>query len=366
MSNKLITLALLPYSQAELLRTLLKDENISCTLENVNVIQGAVSTGVKIKIYESDVERAWPIVDKFLGKKNYTDFQKDNSVVALVDFSAYSFKAALTAFNLAHKFNAKLILYHVINQLDFLTVPYSEVMAMNAEYFENMKLREEIASKKFATFLQELSQEVSLKSWNEVDVQQMIKIGYPADDILNFIDENPPRLVVMGSKGPDGNDSVVVGSTTAEVIYKSKVPVLVIPMKAKPLNWESKINLVYTTNFDKKDLLSISKLIDLSKPFDVNLSCVHISVVETNKISLSKFETLKKDMNERYADVNVDFNIVEGNDYLQTLDKYVQNNNVDVVSLTTHRRNLLTGILNPSITKALVFHSNTPLLVFHS
>ena len=134
MNEKLITIALLPYSKAEILRSMLEAEGIECTLENVNLIQGAVASGVKVRIYEGDIKKAWPIIDELLGKEVKERVKSENTVLVPVDFSTYSFKAALMAFEIAHKLGSKLIFFHVIQQPDFFSMPYSDVMAFNSSY----------------------------------------------------------------------------------------------------------------------------------------------------------------------------------------------------------------------------------------
>ncbi|MFV0290784.1 MAG: universal stress protein [Mangrovibacterium sp.] len=365
MTDKLITIAHLPYVKAEVLKNMLESAGVDCLLKNVNLLQGAIAMGVKVKVRAEDVERAWPIVDGMLGKDELKDFDKENKVVVLIDFSTYAFKAAKTAFEIAQRLELKLTFYHVINQLDFLTVPYSEVVTMNAEYFENMKIREEAAHVQFAQFLQKLADEIGRDRWSEVENEQIIKIGYPEDDILDYIDANPPKLVVMGSKGPGESDGIV-GSTTAGVIYKAKVPVLVVPIQAKEIDYNKQVKLIYSTNFDKKDLLSIAKLLDLSSEFNRHISCVHVGSEQSSALGKAKLSTLQKDLELKYPDVGIQCDIVQGEDYLSALEDYIVKNGVDLISLTTHRRNILTRLLNPSVAREMVFHSTTPLLVFHS
>ncbi|MFV0553276.1 MAG: universal stress protein [Mangrovibacterium sp.] len=365
MSDKLITIAQLPYMKAELLKTMLQDAGINSSLKNVNLLQGATAMGVKVKVCEADVERAWTFVDAIMGKEEHADFEKENKVVVLVDFSDHAYKAAKSAFEIADRLGAKLTFYHVINQLDFLTVPYSEVVSMNAEYFENMKMREEMANNQFAYFLQKLAEEIGMERWETVKNEVVVKIGYPEDDILDYIESNPPKLVVMGSKGP-GENNDIVGSTTAGVIYKAKVPVLVVPIQAKAIDYNKQIRLLYTTNFDKKDLLSIAKLLDLSGEFERHITCIHVGSEQSSALSKAKLASLQKDLEAKYPDAGIECGIVQGVDYLNTLEDYINSHEVDLISLTTHRRNILTRLLNPSVARQMVFHATTPLLVFHS
>jgi hypothetical protein len=56
--------------------------------------------------------------------------------------------------------------------------------------------------------------------------------------------------------------------------------------------------------------------------------------------------------------------LVVGKDILESLEKYIKEEKVDIISLTTHKRNMITRLFNPSLAKRMVFHTKTPLLIF--
>lgn len=366
MNDKLITIALLPYSKAEILRSMLEAEGIECTLENINLIQGAVASGVKVRIYEEDIKRAWPIIDELMGKEVKEKLKSENTILIPVDFSSYSFKAALMGFEIAQKLGAKLIFFHVIQQPDFFSMPYSDVMAFNSGLYDHLKEREELANEELSKFVTKLKDYVGKTAWESIESEHMIKLGYPEDDILYFTDKHPPRLIVMGIKGPDEDNPDIMGSTTAGVIYKSAVPVLVIPAKAPLLNLAAMKHIVYATNFDEKDIISIDKLLGLLKPFNAKLSCLHIGPDAAREWDEAKLESLHNMLNQKYPDTPIECIIQSGSNILNDLDKFIEDNNIDVLSLTTHKRNMITRIFNPSVARKMVFHVKTPLLVFHS
>lgn len=365
MEEKLITIALLPYSQAEVLRSRLKAEGIECSLENVNLIQGAVASGVRVTIHEKDVKKAYPILDKLLGKDDKIILKTENTVLVPIDFSNYSFKAALMAFEIARKLRSRMIFYHVVPQPDFFTIPYSDVVAFDSGLYEHMKEREEQANENFQAFLLKLTNYIGIKNWENIETEHMIKMGYPEDDILYYTEKHPPRLIVMGIKGPsEARD--IMGSTTAGVIYKSKVPVLVIPEKAPLLNLASLKKVVYATNFDEKDLISIEKLLGLLKPFNAKVYCLHIGNVNQKEWTEARLESMRELIKKKYPDHQIECVMVPGTDILTKLENYIEENDIDILSLTTHKRNMITRIFNPSIARKMVFHVKTPLLVFHS
>ena len=127
MDEKLTTLASLPYSKAEILRSLLESEGIDCVLEGDNFLQDAMDTGVKIRIFEKDARQAFPILEKMLGKVTTDQSKAENYVLIPIDFSHYSLKAALIGFDIAEKIGSKMVLYHSSPRPEFLTIPYSDV-----------------------------------------------------------------------------------------------------------------------------------------------------------------------------------------------------------------------------------------------
>ena len=366
MEEKIITIALLPYSKAEILRSLLEAKGISCSLENVNLIQGAVATGVKVRINTRDAKKAYPILDKMLGKVEKITQQTENSILVPVDFSSSSQKAAAMAFEVAQRLDASLVFYHVIPQPDYFTIPYSDVMAFDAGLYDHLKERENYVNEEFDQFLKQLSEQVGIKAWKRIKMEQIVKMGYAEEDILNYTEVHPPRLIVMGIKDPEKERETIMGSTTAGVIYNADVPVFVIPEKAPILNLASVKKVVYATDFDEKDFASIDKLLGILKPFNTEVTCLHIGGKDHQEWDEAKLKSMSKSLKKNYKDAELNCRIVEGNDVLSELEKYIQENRIDILSLTTHKRNMLTRIFNPSIARKMVFHMKTPLLVFHA
>lgn len=366
MEDKIITIALLPYPKAEILRELLEAKGINCSLENVNMIQGAVASGVKVRINARDAKKAYPVLDKMLGKVEKDHRETENSILVPVDFTGSSLKAAGIAVEIAQKLGSKLVFYHVIPQPDYFTVPYSDVMAFDTGLYEYLKDREQYVNKEFETFTKQLGEMTGEQALSAVATEQIVKMGYPEEDILNYTDIHQPRLIVMGIKDPEKEQDNIMGSTTAGVIYKAGSPVLVIPEKAPLLNLASVKNVVYATNFDEKDFSAIERLLGVLEPFQTTITCLHIAGQENPEWNEAKLKSMSKMLKKNFKDAPLDCKMVEGNDVLNGLEKYIQENSVDILSLTTHKRNMITRIFNPSIARKMVFHLKTPLLVFHA
>ena len=108
MEDKLVTLAILTYTKAQILKNVLENEGIETYIHNVNQIQPVVSSGVRLRIKESDLPHALKITESsawlsesIVGEKETKKGEKSNKILIPVDFSSYSMKACEFAFNLA-------------------------------------------------------------------------------------------------------------------------------------------------------------------------------------------------------------------------------------------------------------------------
>jgi hypothetical protein len=129
----------------------------------------------------------------------------------------------------------------------------------------------------------------------------------------------------------------------------------------------SNINIMYVTDFDDSDYRALRKLMRLVSPFSVRLYCVHISTSESSRWDEVKMDTLKEHIKSEYNPQQFECDLIEeGQDNLKGIQDFITNKDIDMLSMVTHKRNLISRIFNPGIEKKLLFHSNVPLLVFHA
>jgi nucleotide-binding universal stress UspA family protein len=366
MDEKLITLASLPYFKAEILRSLLEAEGITCFLENVDFLQDAMDTGVSIRISEKDAQVAFPILEKMLGKVIKDNVKRENYVLVPVDFSSYSLKAALVGFDIAEKLGSKMVLYHSCPQPEFLTIPYSDVIVYDSALFLNYEMTEKETNRKFEEFLNKLTSLIDYHRWKKAKPEYIVKVGEPEDDILSYINIHPPKLVVMGIRGGDAQSGDIMGTTTAAVILNAKVPVLAIPEKT-PDNWLQNFRrIAYATNFESNDFIAIDNLLKIMNPFEAKVICLHVDQGNNPTLDEAMLEGMKEALCEKYPEAAFECRLIHNKNLPEAIDHYIKEDQIDVLALTTHRRNLLTRLFNPSIARKMVLHTQTPLLIFHT
>lgn len=365
MNDKLVTLASLPYSQAEILRSLLESKGIECLFENIDFLQNALDTGIRIRIKEEDARLAFPILERMLGNMNVDRMKRENYVLIPIDFSDYSLKAALVGFDLAEKLGSKMVFYHSSPRPELLTIPYSDVILYDSALFINYEMTEKITNEKFEKFLKDMRSQIDPMRWEKAKPEYIVKIGEANDDILSYIQLHPPRIVVMGIKGEDARPGDLIGTTTARVIFNTKVPVLAIPGQT-PNDWLVNLKtVVYATNFETHDFIAMDRLIKLMKPLNCTVTCVHINQGHNGDLDEAMLEGMREALCEKYPGSAFECKLVHHQNLALAIDQFIQMNQINLLALTTHRRNIINRLFNPGISQNLVLHSKTPLLIFH-
>ena len=123
--------------------------------------------------------------------------------------------------------------------------------------------------------------------------------------------------------------------------------------------------LAFVTNFDQRDLICFYKLMDmevLSKK-SVSFICILSSKDSTFQNKLDDFKGYAA---KHFPDKNFEYIIISEEDLLNHTDETIKNDSIDLLVLTTHKRNVFARLFNPSIAHKVVFHSDTPLLVIRN
>jgi len=369
--EKIAVVARYPNSRALLLQSKLKAEGIECFLAHENLLQGAVSSGVELRVKASDLEKALRIIE--LSKSEH-GVQKENAIKTLrsvrkilvpVDFSDASLKSCSYALALAARLKAEVKLLHVYYNPVIDIAPFDTSHAYQVNLVNYLHEAEQNARHQLTNLIKDLKNQVK-KSKANTKITYSLANGLPAEEIIASAKRFKPGLIILGSQGIGHKSKSLLGSVTAKVIEKTEAPVLAIPENINFKGFESLKNILYATDFDKSDHIAMSKLINLLHPFDVNLFCAHISVGTKKSWQKVKMEGLHQLIGDNFKKVPIHYDLVVSDDVINGLEMYMRNNSIDVIALTSHNRGVLARFFTPSITKILLNRVNKPLLVFKS
>lgn len=196
----------------------------------------------------------------------------------------------------------------------------------------------------------------------KVNIDTFAEQGFSSDVIINFAKKHQHDLIVMGTKGASGLAEVFLGSMTANVMERSKCPVLAIPQKAK---FEGVANMVYASDFSPKDVDSIHQLATFAKFFDAKVHCVHVSDDENYFIDDVSFDLMKEQYQRQFPKDDLDFKVLLGKDLENGLEEAIGGHKADIVAMTTRKKGFLESLLSRSHTKKMLYRSKVPVLAFH-
>lgn len=211
MEDKLVTLAILTYVKAQILKNVLENEGIETYIHNVNQIQPVVSSGVRVRIKESDLPHALKITEssawlseEVVGEKMPQIEKGSNKVLIPVDFSSYSLKACEFGFNFAKNIDAEVVLLHVYFTPIYATsLPYGDVFNYQLSDEENVRN----ILQKVHSDLNALSDKVKAKvtsgEFPDIKYTCVLREGIPEEEILRYSKENRPRIIIMGTRGKE-------------------------------------------------------------------------------------------------------------------------------------------------------------------
>lgn len=143
------------------------------------------------------------------------------SILVPTDFSSYAHNALTHAVDMAKKYQAKIFLFHVIDEhVQQCVVDYCLSDAVIRQYEEeslktsDQKLQEEITRISSIT--------------DGMEIIPCAKRGIPYDEIIKLQEEKNIDLIVIASHGKTGILKNLIGSVSEKVVRTAKCPVMVI------------------------------------------------------------------------------------------------------------------------------------------
>jgi nucleotide-binding universal stress UspA family protein len=140
-----------------------------------------------------------------------------DTILFATDFSEASELAFQYAILQAKQFNAKLLVFHVINELEF---PIHGLFPDH--YVEDHK-------KELATAADRMMKEFCDRNCTDYEICEcVIETGIPFKKIVKKAEAEDISLIVIGTHGRTGLEHVVMGSTAEKVVRHAGCPVLTV------------------------------------------------------------------------------------------------------------------------------------------
>jgi nucleotide-binding universal stress UspA family protein len=292
--------------------------------------------------------------------------ERKKKILIPVDFSEYSVQACELGFKYAQDIDAKVVVLHAFFVPFFLSsISFNETFNNQATKDEaSIQLLEKSRAelKKFEATIKE---KINSREWPDIRFSCILKEGLPEEEIASYSNKIKPEMIIMGTRGKDQKDIDLIGSVTAEVIELVKYPLLAVPEKTPFHNLSQVKKIAFGTSFEQKDLVVVDNLFKLLEPYKIEFHLFHLTH-HPNVWNEIKLGGIKEYFTKRYPGIPIHYKILDANDFIVHLENFIREESIDIISLSTHKRNLFARIFSPSIARKMLFHTDTPLLALRS
>ncbi|MDE7473527.1 MAG: universal stress protein [Muribaculaceae bacterium] len=373
-TDRLLTVAIHTYEKALELKSILEHEGITVVLHNVNLTEPNVSSGVRVRIKESDLPLALRIIENseiFIVPEDNSRQAAQPVVLVPVDFSSYSMKACSLAFDIANRHNGRIILLHAyvppsrINiqlnaSLDFDNGESAEDPVADEMFADEMA---EAARKRLDDFTATLREQIKGGQLPPVVFSTEIIPNVPEDAILDLAKRTKPYIIVMGTRGADKKERDLIGSVTAEVLDSCRQPVLTIPEQSNLKSIDDLREVILISNLDQNDMLALDALSRMAPRTAMNVHIVHIAGKRLRGIATdTEREMMLEYCRTHYPVCTFTMDSLDTNHAIDYLNNINSGKGVSLIVIPNKKKNILARLFNPSLAHKLLFHADIPLM----
>lgn len=284
------------------------------------------------------------------------------TILLPTDFSETANYALEVAVQLTKKFDAKLILLHMLEIAENL-LP-SVALSNDVSAVQNTHQHDLPAAIFYMKLAQKRYGEIAqLPFMQGVNYEEEVQNHLDFKGIIHSAHKFNADLIVMGSHGAAGVKEVFVGSHTEKVVRTSDIPVLVIKTKNERFTVR---NVVFATNWDKENRKAFKDAYQFAQKFNAKL---HLLYVNTSGMEFLTSKEIDEKFKALCQQIGINLSAVSTNIYS---DKSVEHGilnfskeiKADLIAIPTHGRRGLAHFFNHSIGEEIANHAEIPVITF--
>ena len=370
-ADRFITVAIHTYDKAIALRALLEREGIEVQFRNVNIEQPVVASGIRVRIRENDLPLALRIIENI---DIFTDpigpargANPTSPVLVPVDFSETSANAVKVAFALAAAHSTTIVLLHTY--ID----PYiaGALQLTNSPTYETSEgsSREQMlasAQAQMRHFTERIRDNIKNGDLPPVKFTTAVVEGVPEDAIIEYTRANNPFAIIMGTRDAKRKETEMIGSVTAEVLDKSRFPVLAVPAASECINAHNN-RVLFISGYEQEDILAIDTLYRIFPHVKADVTIVGLP---DKKRRILRGRTTRDAAGSlcQYCTANFKkYSFSTADTVLDTtpeaIEKLEANGQFRVVVIPNKRKNAFSRMFSPSLANRILFSADIPVLV---
>ncbi len=231
----------------------------------------------------------------------------------------------------------------------------------------------ELVEEDIAEGLEKLKKEVNAQfkeagiNPSDVNSETVAIYGSFKDNIQSEVKKLGIDMIIMGTHGASGLKKLFFGSNTVSVMERVNCPLLAIPDNYK---FHAVKHIAYAADFLAVEE-GFEHVVALAKLFKAPIDIFHINSILPHRIEPDTFnkaqfvDKLKKKFD--YESITLEFielSEEDSDDALLGIQMYVSKKHPSILAMATYDRAWIEKLINPSLTKEMMFHTEIPLFAF--
>lgn len=275
------------------------------------------------------------------------------TILLPTNFSDLSINAFTYALAYAQKSNSKIIVFHSYES----GAPVSDDLqnlydAVEIESFKNKK-------DTFPPF-EKIVDDNNIKN---IKIKYIVKEGEFIESLKAYISKREDKIdmVIMGTKSSNHLKDLFVSNNTLKVLEEINKPVMAVPEKAF---FDGELdNIVFLVDYKEDEREPLQDVIRKAHEFDAKLHVIHFDLAHSESVvpQMDAFKNSLKLANFH----NTKFVSIDSIDLRESLLKYCQENQIDLVCLINYKRNFYQRLFTYSLSQELIDHMDVPVLAIY-
>ena len=265
------------------------------------------------------------------------------------DFSTLTQKAFVYALDLANQLNASITTLHAYQKPD---VGDFVMPASLSGFYEGLGWNEFENYQQEMPALRKVAEDLNL---GHIQINHAMVEGETISTITKVAASENYDLIIMGTGGASVLKEIFVGTHAGEVMEDAPCPVITIPAQA---NFDGRIDKIgVTIDFSTDDIKVIHNVLKLANTLKANVEVLHVDLSNTGMITkkMQEFQSAFANYEE------LTFVEIEGDNVIETVANYAENNDIDILAMVTHKRSFLQELFSFSHAKKMTYQQKVPV-----
>lgn len=277
-------------------------------------------------------------------------------VLIPTDFSDNAWNAIDYAVSL---YQGEETVFYLLNSYSPNTINPGEVMTSSAA---TKTLLDAVKSSSVAGLKKSLEKLITADTDTKHSFEAISKFDYFANAVAEICREEEIDMVVMGTTGASGLKEALVGSNTASLIGKIKIPLLAVPESAR---FTPPKEIAFATDYDTEyRQRNLRVLFGMAEKFS---SCFRIYHVLQKKNSLTeKNKQVRAEMEQWFSGYKHEFFLLTDTSLSTATRVFIQSRNIQMLCMVAKKHSFLQHLFGVSHTRDMCYRIDIPLLILQN